>query len=60
MQNLGLFVAGFKDSVSLLWVSKILLYTHPKFKKAHPSSYKMLTILGNSFMQVIICLIGIP
>ena len=60
MQNLGLFIAGLKDSVSLLWINKILLYTHPVHKRTHPSSYKMITILSNSFIQVIICLIGIP
>lgn len=59
-QNLSMFLIGFTDSVSLYWVRKILLVTHPTNKKIHPSSLELLSTFKNTFIQVFVFLIGLP
>lgn len=57
---LYMFTCGFFDSISLYWVRKILLVTHPKNKKIHPSSLELLSTFKNTFIQVFVFLIGLP
>lgn len=54
------FLCGLTDSVSLYWVRKILLVTHPTTKKIHPASLKLLATFKNTFVQVFVFLIGLP
>lgn len=60
IQNLGMFLLGVRDSVSLSWIKKVLFYSDPQSKRIHPSSTKMLKSLQLSFFQVIFFLILLP
>jgi len=60
IQNLGMFLLGIRDSLSLSWIKKILLYSDPLTNRIHPSSKTMLKSLQLSLVQVIIFLIAIP
>ncbi len=60
IQNLGMFLLGIRDSLSLSWIKKILLYSDPQTKRIHPSSTKMLKSLQLSLIQVIVFLVAIP
>ena len=55
-----MFLLGLRDSLSLYWVRKILLLTHPTTKDIHPSSLKLIATLKNTFIQVFVFLIGLP
>lgn len=54
------FFCGFLDSISLYWVRKILLVTHPTTKKIHPASLELLSTLKNTFIQVFVFLVALP
>lgn len=58
--NLYAFLCGFLDSISLYWVRKILLLTHPVTKKIHPASLELLTTIKNTFIQIFVFMIGLP
>lgn len=57
---LFLFALGIRDSISLKWLNKLVLRTHPTTKKIHPQSYTIINTLKQTFVQVVIFLIGIP
>ena len=59
-QWLSMFCLGLRDAISLYWVRKILLLTHPVNKNIHPSSLKLLSTLKNTFIQVFVFIIALP
>ena len=59
-QWISMFCLGLRDSMSLYWVRKILLLTHPVNKNIHPSSFKLLSTLKNTFIQVFVFIIALP
>ena len=58
--NIALFLIGLSDSISLYWVRKILLVTHPTNKKINPSSLELLATFKNTFIQVFVFMVGLP
>lgn len=58
--NWSMFVLGMRDSLSLYWIRKVLLQTHPTTKNIHPSSLVLLATLKNTLIQVLVFLIGVP
>jgi uncharacterized membrane protein len=48
---LGHFLLGLRDSLSLSWVTGLLLYTDPQTGKILPQSLKLQRVLGRSVLQ---------
>lgn len=59
-KSISMFLISFSDSISLYWIRKIVLVTHPANKKIHPSSLELLSTFKNTFIQVFVFLIGLP
>lgn len=60
LQHLGMFLLGLRDSVSLLWIRRVLLYVDPQTKKVHPSSKILFDSLKSSFIKIILYIIVVP
>jgi hypothetical protein len=53
-QQAGMFLMGFKDSISPTWVKRVLLYVDPQTKKVHPSSKIVFDSLKSSFFKILL------
>ena len=49
--NLGHFLVGLMDSISLSWIKGILFYTDPMTKRILPQSFKLQRVLLRSIIQ---------
>jgi hypothetical protein len=59
-QQAGMFLLGFKDSVSPTWIKRVLLYVDPQTKKVHPSSKVVFDSLKSSVFKILLYTIVVP
>ena len=60
IQHFGMLMLGVRDSISLEWIKKTLLYVDPQTKKVHPSSKVLFDSLKSSIIKIILYTIIVP
>lgn len=60
VNSVGMFLLGVVDSMSLEWVTAILLFSDPQSKTILPHSQKLLMTLSQSAIQVCLFLTALP
>jgi hypothetical protein len=60
LQHVGMFMLGIRDSISVEWISKTLLYVDPQTKKVHPSSKMLFDSLKSSLIKILLYIIIVP
>jgi len=60
IQYVGMFMLGVRDSISLEWIKKLLLYVDPQTKKVHPASKILFDSLKSSFIKILLYTIIVP
>ena len=59
-QWIGMFLLGLRDSISLSWIQKTLLFIDPKTKRVHPSSKQLFMSLKSSLIKILLYVIVVP
>lgn len=60
IQQLGMLMLGVRDSMSLEWIKRTLLYVDPQTKKVHPSSKILFNSLKSSIIKIILYTVIVP